>query len=143
MSRLLSSLEEDSRLATVRREWSWFDRHWYPLTESSRKDVLAFDIDVIRQHLAEAKLRTALAGAGISNVFWFPAQDPTIETKFDQIGDLYAATEAFLVDETYKWIIYWSNEGTITFGGRLLESIKAAIPEWSQLQTSFGDGDGY
>ena len=141
MSRLLSSLEEDSRLATVRREWSWYGNTWYPQTESSRKDVIAFEIALIEPLLPEKALRVLLKQAGVGNVFWFPAADPTVETTLEQLDALYGAAAAFVVDESYKWIIYWSDEGTITFGGRLLDAVKAAIPDWDRLQTSWGDGD--
>ncbi len=141
MSRLLSSLEEDSRLATVRREWSWYGNHWYPQCESSRKDVIAFDIALIEPLLPEPALRALLKEAGVGQVFWFPASDPTIETTLERLDALYGVAAAFVVDETNKWIIYWSDEGTITFGGHLLAAVKAAVPEWDRLQTSWGDGD--
>jgi hypothetical protein len=141
MSRLLSSLEEDSRLATVRREWSWFGNSWYPQTESSRRDVLAFEVELVQPVLPEPALRTLLKEAGVNNVFWFPAQDPTVETRLEQLDTLYGMAAAFLVDESLKWIIYLSGEGTITFGGSLVGPVKAAVADWDRLQTSWGDGD--
>jgi hypothetical protein len=139
MTRILSAIEQDSRFATVRREWAWSGYYWYPLQSTARRDVLAFDGALLEKSIPANALRELLIACGISNVFWFREHDLAEELAVDQLPSLYAASESFIVDEKLDWIVYWSHEGTITFGGRLLDQVKLLLPEWREMQCICGD----
>jgi hypothetical protein len=141
MQTFLSETERDSLLQKVRDEWAWSDYYWHPLHPTTRKDVIAFDMDLLERELSESVLRSLLRSLGIETVLWHREHDPSEETTIDELPCIYGYGEAFIVDKTMTWIIYLSHENTVTFGGsQLVTAIKRAAPSWKALQGEGGWG---
>jgi hypothetical protein len=77
MQTFLSEIQRDSLLQKVRREWAWSSYYWHPLHLTTRKDVIAFDVDLLERELSESVLRSLLHSLGIESMILLKKQQST------------------------------------------------------------------
>lgn len=115
-------------------------QYWYPLCHLKKEvPVAAFDLDEIYKHNAMAQMESVLRNHGIHMVKMFQIQDHGVEAEeVDLIKLLYEkdskgynfpwCVETFYYDQSKKWMIYVSHEGTVTFTGmELVDEAKRII----------------
>lgn len=138
-SRKLTETESVTLLADVKREWAWSGYYFHPLHATTRKDVLAFDDQSLEPLLPEEEFRAFLTGNGLSTVLWHHEYDPSEEIALNDFPFFYGHSESFIVDKTLDWIIYWSHEGTVTFGGGgLISTFMSRVPKWRDAVCKWG-----
>lgn len=116
----------------VERIWKWSGCYFFPLHPTQRSDVLAFDETKLKKIFPEIALSNLIAAIAENNVTIWRECDPAISVVAASYEFGYGCSEQFAVDESKNWIVYWSHEGTITFGGdELLSRLKNAVPNWA------------
>lgn len=108
--------------------------YWVPLTKLKNKiPVIAYDVDAIYKNEDVDLLHKVVDKCGIVNVHTFQMdhleyfEDDDIRTLlYEKDEDGYAFpyyVETFYFDDTEKWMIYVSHEGTISFTGSKIVEI--------------------
>lgn len=116
------------------------DLYWFPLTRLKKDiSVIAYDIDEIYKNGEICLLEKVFCQCGISVVNTFQT-DICEYFENDSIFDLLRekdsdgfvfpwTVETFYFDDTEKWMVYVSHEGTISFtGSEIVQAAKEMIP---------------
>lgn len=131
MPRLLSSIESNSLREMLRKAWAWDTKYWYPLASVQREDVVGFDAPKLEKLLPQATLRELILNLGAADVFLIHEYDADEQVHISDVPQLYGWSETFMVSDQFDWVVYWSHEETITFGGRsIIRSVCSAVPDW-------------
>lgn len=140
--RILTEAEATALFSEVKTSWAWSGCYFHPLHSTSRKEVLAFDEEPLEGFFPEEAFRLFLAENGISTVLWHRELDPSEEILVSDLPQLYGLSESFIVDQALEWIIYWSHEGTVTFGGRrLIAALITRLPNWREAECKWGEAN--
>jgi len=114
----------------IGRDWT---HYWYPLSETKRRDVAAFQAPYFRDALAGAPLAGILRAHGIDAVLEFREGGGAWEIDVRELDPAYTGDEGFWSTRALDWVIYASHENSITVGGTwLLESIRRAWPAYER-----------
>ncbi|ULO04968.1 hypothetical protein H1230_17715 [Paenibacillus sp. 19GGS1-52] len=115
--------ETDKLNRELLQVWEASNAYWYPLEESNRQDVIAFDANAFESIFGFEKLREILKESkeiyeikewkDKGNIVVFDSFEP----QYDGDG------EGFWFTKDMDWIIYCSHENSITFGGEALIQI--------------------
>lgn len=132
--RVLSTAESEEVWKRLQAAWSVIKgEYWFPLAESQRNDVEAFQAPYFRRAVRPEKLQTILQGQGLSRIWELREYGPEYELDLSAFEPYYSGAEGYWCSEQMDWIIYASHEGSITVGGEwLLTVVKNAWPEWSK-----------
>ncbi len=106
------------------------DLYWFPLTRLKKDiSVIAYDIDEIYKNGEICLLEKVFRQCGISVVNTFQT-DICEYFENDSIFDLLREKDSDgFVDDTEKWMVYVSHEGTISFtGSEIVQAAKEMIP---------------
>lgn len=73
-------------------------------------------------------------------MLWYKETAPSEEISIDELPQLYGQSESFIVDKSLEWIVYWSHESTVTFGGKwLIEAVTLRLPDWRKAECKWGE----
>jgi hypothetical protein len=138
MVRILPQAEADAAWAALAHAWDiraqiW----WFPLVETRRTGVAAFEAASFHATLGPSWLRGVLAARGVEAVVHFPefAESPVHETSLGDASFRYDGEEGYWCDAREAgrdWLVYASHEDSVTVGGAwLIDQIQRAWPEWA------------
>jgi len=133
-ARVLTETEAQALRETVERVWAWSGYYFHPLHKTSRTDVIGFDARWLEARLPDESFRSLLAAHGITEVKWWCEHEPSELVSLTDFRYFrgYGFSETFIVDDVLDWIVYWSHEETVTFGGeRLIALMKSRVPDWA------------
>jgi hypothetical protein len=107
--------------------------YWFPLTETSRNDVVAFQAPYFLRAVSGGALIAALRARGIDRVIEFREGGGTFERAVQELDPEYQGEERYWSSPPWDWILYASHESSTTVGGQwLLIAVQAAWPEWQR-----------
>lgn len=117
--------------------WDIGKHYWYPLSECTRHDLIAFNCVYIENEEKLNTIITLLKAHGEKQVFEFLETGQTYKLDVSNLYPYYCYNdnliggEGFWTSDNMDWIIYASHEGTITFGGDwLIRELKSLWSEW-------------
>ncbi|MFZ0063839.1 MAG: hypothetical protein WAL47_17535 [Pyrinomonadaceae bacterium] len=132
-TRVLPHEEAEQVWDSVERSWGLTRRqYWYPLAETERADVEAFQAPYLQRALTAERLGTILAERGVTRVWELREYGPEYELDASAFEPHYNGAERFWTSPALDWIVYASHETSITVGGWVLDEVKRAWPEWGR-----------
>ena len=132
-TRVLLAEEADKVWGSVERAWGLSRRqHWYPLAETDRANVEAFQTPYFLRAFAPEQLAALLTKRGIARVWELREYGPEYELDASPFEPHYNGAEGFWTSPALDWIAYASHESSITVGGWMLDEVKRAWPEWER-----------
>ena len=121
--------------------------YWYPLNKIKENiPVIAYDLDKIYTDNQIEQIEKVLKDCSINMVTMFQNQDYKTMSEtmslnkmlYEKDADGYVFPwniESYYYDDTKKWLIYVSHEGTITFSGeKIVDTAKKYIDNKYQYQ---------
>lgn len=133
--RVLTPKESGEILGRLKDEWGVGRWYWYPLTDSKRGDVLAVQDKYFYEELGVERLRSILAGRGLTKVWELREveSEPEYEIELSAFEPYYSGAEGYWCYERMDWVIYASHESSITLGGSwLVEEVKKVWKNWRE-----------
>jgi hypothetical protein len=131
--RVLSTAESAHIWASLGSVWGVPVRsYWYPLSETSIADIVAFRADDFREFVPAHGLRRKLVKLSIERVWELREHGPEYSEDVELFDPLYNGAEGFWTASGYPWVIYASHESSITVAGALLSEIKRMWPTWQE-----------
>ena len=127
--RVLNAKESERVWAAVRSAWNITTDYWYPLSDSTRADVEAYDANAFAKNVPTEVLRDAIRRQGIGRVWELKEYGPEFEEAVELFEPIYDGAEGYWCSESLAWIVYASHEGSITAGGTLLGTVCEAWPQ--------------
>ncbi|MGC1384661.1 MAG: hypothetical protein WA823_12855 [Candidatus Acidiferrales bacterium] len=135
--RVLSKEEHDRFWNSVRKLWSVTQQYWFPMTRGpAPQNVLAFHVEYFESLNGQQILRDALKQHGVSRVFLLHEfGDPEYEIELGIFQPEYAdGGEQYSTSQSADWIIYASQESSITVGGEwLIDAFRTLHPKCVEL----------
>ncbi len=107
-------------------------RYWYPLDDTERADVEAFQEIHFLNALTSGWFESVLAERGVDRVWELRESGPEYEQDVSAFEPQYDGAEGVWTSPAFDWIVYASHEGSITVGGWMLDEVKQAWPEWAR-----------
>lgn len=128
--RVLSVDESKMVWTRLRARWRIEDGYWYPLTASRPADVAAFDTIAFGEGVLPQALQTVLQRRGVTRLWELREYGPEYEQEVTLFDPHYNGAEGYWSSGDMDWIVYASHEGSVTFGGWLLDELKVIWPAW-------------
>ena len=133
-TRVLPAEESEQVWGSVERAWGLEPgRYWYPLAETDRADVEAFQDRHLFRAVAPEWFGAVLSQREIERVWELREYGPEYEMDASALEPHYNGAEGFWTSPTLDWIIYASHESSVTVGGWMLQELKQAWPEWERF----------
>jgi hypothetical protein len=135
--RVIAGDEEAQIWEVLRSEWG-VAGFWYPLAETIRPDVIAFQAPYFDRSVGARGVRRILAGRGIRRVWEMREYGPSYELDLELLKPEYTGAEGFWCSPQPDnpgpgWVLYASHEGSLSLGGEwLIGAIKALWPDWEE-----------
>lgn len=127
--RVLSETESERVWAAVRSAWDIATDYWYPLSDSARADVEAYDATAFATNVPTEVLRDAIRRQGLGRVWELKEYGPEFEEAVELFDPTYDGAEGYWCSERLDWIVYVSHEGSITAGGTIIETVHQVWPQ--------------
>lgn len=132
-TRVLSPDEAGQVWASVERAWGLRRRvYWYPLAETARPDVEAFQASSFSGAVTPERLGVLLAERGVPRVWELREYGPEYELDASAFEPHYNGAEGLWTSHALDWIVYASHEGSITVGGWMLAAVKLEWRDWER-----------
>lgn len=142
----------------VRELWQVLKKTWgcnhgnyfYPLNDKTEPSLVAFDMSDFFEQFTEAKLQEILQFLGIDRLYELREYNEKYikEVLYGYSGNyllsaklwepFYDGYEGFWTSGTYDWIMYASENGSITVGGILKDAIVKNWPEYGEFEWHAG-----
>ena len=136
--RVLSDAEAEATWAALAIAWDIHDADWwFPLTDTSRRGVAAFEARAFHAALGPTWLRRVLAARGVERTIHFPefGELPVEELSLAAAAFRYDRGEGYWCDartDHRDWLVYASHEDSLTLGGTwLVAEAQRAWPAWA------------
>jgi hypothetical protein len=114
----------------LRQRWAWDGGYWHPLNPQSRPFLIGLDASSLEKMLPEDRLRVLLEDFAPGELVLLHEYLGDSATTVRELTHLYGWSETFLAPFSLDWVVYWSHEDTIAFGGEgLVGAIKRAVPD--------------
>lgn len=117
-------------------EWDAGESYCYPLNTSDRDDFICFPQDFFLKDFGLDQLKKTLGKLGIQNCYRlneYPKDNEDYKIDLDNVI-AYNGLEKYYCDDSNSWIIYFSHENTVTFGGKkLIQTIKNEWGNWKKV----------
>lgn len=128
---------------TLQREWNqvqqrWYTiyEHWYPLlTDEWPADILVVEAEWFFAEVPLSAFQHLLKQRGIEWIWEFRGEEApaSFHLACDLFVPCYTGDEGYWTAEGYDWLIYASQESSLTFAGSwLIQAIKDIWPTWEQ-----------
>lgn len=107
--------------------WEITTYYWYPLYDSVRPDVIAFQLTFINNTV----IHQVLEELHVKEVFEMHEDRTLWMLDVNEMDISY--DERFWFTKNMEWVIYVSHEGSVAFGGeQLIRCIQAKVPCWPE-----------
>ena len=130
--RVLDASESQRIWAALRDAWDMPPGCWYPLADTTRADVAAYDTDAFMMNVPTEVLHERLRRQGIRRIWELKEYGPEFEEAIELFAPLYDGAEGYWCSQGLDWIVYASHEGSITVGGSLVATIHDVWPHYSE-----------
>ncbi len=114
-----------------------YHQYWYPLKDVHFKPVIALLTDRFLQTSIPSKLMDFFSR---NSPILFEVNESSVDgqcfwtSKSDEFI-LEHYSEKIIVPTDFSWIIYYSHENSIAFGGqKLIEKVQTAFPKWKSIE---------
>ncbi len=135
----LSDKEALELRAQIAKTWAWSGYYYFPLHSTDRKDVLAFDGNLLESIFPESEFQRLLLSMPNQQISCWREIEPSEKMTVKEFEFGYGYSETIVVSEDLTWLIYWSHEDTVTFGGeQLISMLKIALPNWQAAVCTWG-----
>lgn len=120
--RVILGEERDSIAYAILERWDYAADYWYPLNGGFDDGKLYLDFDVLEPYMDRL---LELLGLPEQRVYEY-GESWYVGEHCAEVDDLYGycGNEAVYVPKDLSWIIYFSHEGTVTFGGSIVPAVK-------------------
>jgi len=130
--RHLPSWESAQLRAQMAETWQWDGGYWHPLAPVEGLDLLAVDASKFGVFVPESRFRELLRSFGEGDLVLFREHDPDALVTVQELPHVYRWSETILAPHSLSWVVYWSHEDTITFGGATqVAEVKKLVPNWA------------
>ena len=120
----------------VQQRWYTIYEHWYPLlTDEWPAEILVIEAEWFYAEVPLPTLRSLLKSRGIEWIWEFRGEEAPASFRLapDLFVPCYTGDEGYWTAEGYDWLIYASQESSLTFAGTwLVQAVKACWPNWEQ-----------
>jgi hypothetical protein len=131
MARPLAGSQSTALRERLRLSWAWDGGYWHPLHPQSHPFLIGLDASGLEEMLPEDRLRAVLRDVAPDELVLFHEYLGDSVTTVRELTHLYGWSETFLAPFSLDWVVYWSHEDSIAFGGEtLVGAIKHAVPDW-------------
>lgn len=131
--RVLPAEESERVWDSVGRAWGLEPgRYWYPLAETDRADVEAFQDRPLLQAVAPEWFGAVLSQRGVERVWELREYGPEYELDVLAVEPHYNGAEGVWTSPALDWILYASHESSVTVGGWMLQELKQTWAEWDR-----------
>lgn len=128
--RVLSPAESEAMWSRLRQRWHIIGHHWYPLSQCSLPDIVAFQTDAFEEFCTSINPVDLLSARGIHRIWELREYGIEYEQDVCLFEPAYTGAEGYWSSDTLDWIVYASHEASVTVGGWLLEELKGRWPDW-------------
>jgi hypothetical protein len=130
MARPLAGSQSTALRERLRQRWAWDGGYWHPLSPQSDPFLLGLNASSLETMLPEDQLRVLLEDFAPGELVLLHEYLGDSTTTVRELTHLYGWSETFLAPFSFEWVVYWSHEDTIAFGGEgLVGAIKRAVPD--------------
>jgi hypothetical protein len=91
------------------REFARDEEYWFPLTDSSRKEVVAFQAPYFRRAVSDSALIAALRARSIDRVIEFRESGGRYELAVEDRDPKYTGEEGYWSAPPWDWVLYASH----------------------------------
>lgn len=120
----------------VQQHWYTLYEHWYPLlTDAWPEDVLAVEADWFFAEVPLSSFQNLFKQREIERVWEFRGEEApaSFHLACDLLVPCYTGDEGYWSSEGYDWLIYASQQRSLTFAGNwLVQAVKDLWPTWEQ-----------
>lgn len=133
--RVILGAERDAIAYAILEKWEYSTAYWYPLVGTFDENKLFLDSELLEPYIERL---LELLGLPEKRVYeygesWFVGEHCA------EVDDLYGygGNEAAYLPKDLSWIIYFSHEGTVTFGGDIVPAVKELLRDemehWNKM----------
>jgi hypothetical protein len=130
--RVLDAKESERVWAALRSAWDISPGYWYPLCDTERADVEAYDADAFATHVPTEVLCEKLRRQGVGRIWELKEWGPEFEEALELFQPVYDGAEGYWCSQELDWIVYASHEGSITVGGALVATVRDVWPQCTE-----------
>lgn len=133
--RVILGEERDTIGYAILEKWDYSAAHWYPLTGEFDDRKLYLDAEILDPYMDRL---LELLGLPEKRIYEY-GESWYIGEHCAEVDDLYGygGNEVVYVPKDLSWIIYFSHEGTVTFGGVIVPAVKELLREetehWNKM----------
>lgn len=133
--RVILGEERDAIGYAILEKWDYSAAYWYPLTGAFDESKLYLDVGVLGPYMDRL---LDLLGLPEKRVYEY-GESWYVGEHCAEVDDLYGygGNEAVYVPKDLSWIIYFSHEGTVTFGGTIVPAVKELLRDerehWNKM----------
>ena len=130
--RLLTKYESKKVRKVLSAKWG-YDGCWYPIRGS---DIPANVLFLMTKCLSpfEQSIIDLIKGISLNKYYAIDESRNDYKHSIKNFNlELYQGSEVFCCDDTFEWAVYWSHEGTVSFGGdKLLPEIRELLKDYKE-----------
>lgn len=115
----------------ILEKWDAGESYFYPLNYTDRDDVICFPQDYFLKDIGLKNLSNCLKKLKVEECYLLDEYKDDNKDFLISNEEIipYNGLEKYYCDNSNEWIIYFSHENTITFGGKMIINILKS--EWS------------
>lgn len=133
--RVILGEERDAIGYAILEKWEYSTAYWYPLSGEFDETKLYLDAELLEPYWDRL---LELLDLSEKRVYEY-GESWYIGEHCAEVDDLYGycGNEAVYVPKDLSWIIYFSHEGTVTFGGTIVPAVKELLKDemehWNKM----------
>lgn len=125
--RVILGTERDAIGYAILEKWDYSAAYWYPLAGALDESKLYLDAEILEPYMDRL---LELLGLPEERVYEY-GESWYVGEHCAEVDDVYGycGNEAVYVPKDLSWIIYFSHEGTVTFGGDIVPAVKELLKD--------------
>lgn len=133
--RVILGEERDAIAYAVLEKWDYSAAYWYPLVGAFDENKLYLDVDILEPYMDRL---LELLGLPDKRVYEY-GESWYVGEHCAEVDDLYGygGNEVAYLPKDLSWIIYFTHEGTVTFGGDIVPTVKELLRDemehWNKM----------
>lgn len=133
--RVIVGTEKEELAYAILEKWDYVADSWYPLNGGFDENKLYLDVDFLEPYMDRLLKLLALP----EELVYEYGESWYVGEHCAEVDDLYGycGNEAVYVPKDLSWIIYFSHEGTVTFGGSIVPAVKVLLKDemehWNKI----------
>lgn len=133
--RVIMGMEKESLAYAILEKWDYAADYWYPMKGGFDDSKLYLGVDILEPYMERLLV---LLGLPENRVYEY-GESWYVGEHCAEVDDLYGygGNEAVYLPKDLSWIIYFSHEGTVTFGGSIVPAVKELLKDetehWNRM----------